>query len=124
MLHTKPELKCVTIKLVLQNSKKSTCTYIIQLISEHSVLHVREIYALDNVMFYIAVYGPYKHGIRNVQMHLKPTALKLSVTRGSFTHTRVLTQIQPGFASSVNASTHIYWWIGTWFATRSELNLV
>ena len=37
--------------------------HVVQLISgalEHSVLHVREIYALENVVFYIAVYGPYK----------------------------------------------------------------
>ena len=27
---------------------------------EHSVLHVQEIYALENVVLYIAVYGPYK----------------------------------------------------------------
>ena len=35
----------------------------IQLISvafEHSMLCIREIYALENVVFYIAVYGPYK----------------------------------------------------------------
>ena len=35
----------------------------IQLISaafEHLVLCVREIYALENVVLYIAVYGPYK----------------------------------------------------------------
>ena len=34
-----------------------------QLISgtfEHSMLHVLEIYALENVGFYIVVYGPYK----------------------------------------------------------------
>ena len=37
--------------------------YTLQLISgafEHSVLHVWEIYALENAVFYIAVYGPYK----------------------------------------------------------------
>ena len=40
-------------------------------------------------------------------------------------YTRVLTQIQPGFSSSVNApnvtqidSTHIHWWIGTQFVTE------
>ena len=39
----------------------STC--VLQLISvafEHSVLRVWEIYALENVVFCIAVYGPYK----------------------------------------------------------------
>ena len=45
----------------------------LQLISgpfEHSLLHVREINALENAVFHIAVYGPYKFNIyttRNVQ---------------------------------------------------------
>ena len=48
-----------------------------------SVLRVLEIYALENMVLYIAVYGPYKpyisiYSTRNVQTHLKST-----VSRGS-----------------------------------------
>ena len=35
-------------------------TYIHAVAFEHSVLRVREINALEKVVFYIAVYGPYK----------------------------------------------------------------
>ena len=50
----------------------------IQLISaafEHSVLCVQEIYALENVVLYIAVYGPYEpiYAMQNVQTQLKST---------------------------------------------------
>ena len=58
----------------------------LQLISvafEHSVLRVREIYALVNVVFCIAVYGPYSHtnhkfpiyATRYVQTQLKSTVV-------------------------------------------------
>ena len=42
---------------------------------EYSVLRGQEIYALENVVFYIAVYGPNKpiHTTRNVQTQLKST---------------------------------------------------
>ena len=38
----------------------------------------REIYALENVVFCIAVYGPYKpiHATRNVQTQLKSTVIR------------------------------------------------
>ena len=61
-----------------------------------------------------------------------PCPLKSSIARTSPVYTRVLTWIQPGFASNQTPnpdcnpgidSTHIHWWIGTRFATRSELNL-
>ena len=42
---------------------------------EHFVLHVQEICGLKNVVFYIAVYGPYKpiYETCNFQTHLKLT---------------------------------------------------
>ena len=42
---------------------------LISVVFEHSVLCVQEIYALDNVVFCIAVYGPYKLYISPYTQH-------------------------------------------------------
>ena len=44
----------VLVAYSMYNPVSTKCTV------EHSVLRVREIYALENAVFCIAVYGPYK----------------------------------------------------------------
>ena len=85
---------CMNRKLkTLQHVRIKVCVQLISAAFEHCVLCIREIYALENAVFNIAVYGVYKPYISSIRNTECSNAHEINCTVGGQSNTFEFTMV-------------------------------